>query len=147
VSNSRSTFRLALTLPFLGLAALAACLGLDTDPGFQLQQSVVATGRALPQMASAQGHSGTAAVTGQIVGRLPCDDITGDVREEGAGLRVILVMVSGVNGCNGTIPTTFSYVANIFGVQPGQRGIIVEHRFEGTNGQAGVVLDTVVTVN
>lgn len=146
MSNSRSPLRLLPPLPILTLALLAACLGLDTDPGFQIQQSVVATGRALPQMASAQGYTGTAAVTGRIVGRLPCDNITGDVRTEGSNLRVVLVMVSGVNGCNGIVPTTFSYVANVLGVEPGPRGIIVEHRFEGVEGQAGVVLDTVVDV-
>jgi len=80
------------------------------------------------------------------VGRLPCDDITGDVRSEGSSLRIILVMVSGVNGCNGQVPTTFSYIANVLGVAPGPRGIIVEHRFEGVDGPAGVVLDTVVDI-
>lgn len=147
MSNSRSRFRFpVLPLPVLALAVLAACLGLDTDPGFQIQQSVVATGRALPQTASAQGHSGTAAITGRIVGRLPCDYITGDVHTEGSDLRIVLVMVSGVNGCNGVVPTTFSYVANVLGIAPGARGIIVEHRFQGLDGPAGVVLDTVVDV-
>lgn len=146
MSHSRPPFPVLLSLPVLAAVVLAACLGLDTDPGFQIQQSVVATGRALPQTASAQGHSGTAAITGRIVGRLPCDNITGDVRSEGSNLRIVLVMVSGVNGCNGAIPTTFSYVANVLGVESGPRGIIVEHRFEGVDGPAGVVLDTVVDI-
>lgn len=146
VPHPGSRFPLLLSLPVLAVAALAACFGLDTDLGFQIQQSVVATGRALPQTASAQGRSGTAAITGRIVGNLPCDDISGEVRSEGSDLRVILVMVSGVNGCNGAIPTTFSYVANVLGVESGPRGIIVEHRFEGVDGQAGVVLDTVVDI-
>lgn len=146
MSHSRSPFRPLPAFPILALIVLAGCLGLDTDPGFEIRQSVVATGRALPQMASAQGHTRTAAVTGQIVGRLPCDNITGDVRSEGSNLRITLVMVTGVNGCNGVVPTTFSYVANVLGVDPGPRGIIVEHRFEGIDGPAGVVLDTVVNV-
>lgn len=146
MSHSRSRRALPPALPLLALVPLAACLGLDTDPGFEIRQSVVASGRALPQMATAQGYTGTAAVTGRIVGRLPCDNITGDVHSEGSSLRIVLVMVSGVNGCNGQVPTTFSYVANVLGVEPGPRGIIVEHRFEGVDGPAGVVLDTVVTV-
>lgn len=132
--------------PLAALAIVTGCLGLDTGPGFQILQSVVATGRALPQQASAQGNTGSASISGRIVGRLPCDNITGDVHKEGDALRITVVMVSGVNGCNGVIPTTFSYVANVLGVDPGARKIIVEHRFEGTDGQAGVVLDTIVTV-
>lgn len=146
MSHSRPRFPLLLSLPVLAAVLLAACLGLDTDPSFQIHQSVVATGRALPQTASAQGNSGTASITGRIVGRLPCDNITGDVRSEGSNLRIVLVMVSGVNGCNGAIPTTFSYVANVLGVESGPHGIIVEHRFEGVDGPAGVVLDTVVDI-
>jgi len=146
VSHDRSPFRVVPLLRLLGVAVWAGCLGLDAGPGFQIQQSVVAAGRALPQKASARGNSNSASISGQIVGRLPCDNITGDVHEEGQDLRIVLIMVSGVNGCNGAIPTTFSYVANVFGLKPGPRGIIVEHHFQGTDGQEGVVLDTVVTI-
>lgn len=131
----------------LGLVAVAGCLGLDTDPGFQILQSVVATGEALPQTASARGNAGSASVTGVIVGQLPCDTVDGDVEERGPDLFLTIVMVSGVQGCSGVTPTTFSYAANVLGLDPGARGIIVEHQFRGTDGQAGVVLDTVVIVN
>lgn len=131
----------------LGLAAVAGCLGLDTGPGFQIFQSVVASGEALPQSATARGNAGSATVSGVIVGQLPCDTISGDVEESGDDLFLTIVMISGEQGCHGVTPTTFSYAANVLGLDPGARGIIVEHQFRGTDGQTAVVLDTVVTVN
>ena len=146
VRNTRACFAAAAV--FL-LAGTAACIdfGLGLDPTVGgLLQSVVREGEALPEFARAAGGSGTMRVSGQIVGRLSCDYIDSDLEESGGDLRLTLTIISGRQGCNSLQPTTISYLANIFNLDPGPTGIVVEHRYEGVDGVAGKRLDTVVDV-
>lgn len=128
------------------LVLLAGCLSLDTGPGLSIDSSVVAAGEALLEQATATASSTSVVVSGRIVGRLPCDNVDGRISESGDELRLIVVLESGVNACNGIPPTTFSYVANIVNVERGSLSVVVEHRFRGTDGVNRVVLNTVVDV-
>ena len=131
------------------LAGTAGCIdfGLGLDPTVGgLLQSVVREGEALPEFARASGGSGTMRVSGQIVGRLACDYIDSELEESGGDLKLTLTIISGRQGCNSLQPTTISYLANIFNLDPGPTGIVVEHRYEGVDGVAGKRLDTVVDV-
>lgn len=131
---------------FLGVVLTTGCLGLETGPGFGLLQSLVATGEALPEVTRAAGGTAAATVSGQIVGKLPCDEVNGEVQENGKNLRIIITLRADRQFCNGQAPTTWSYIANIVNLDPGDRGIIVEYRFRGVDGNEGVRLDTVVVV-
>ena len=131
---------------FLGVVLTTGCLGLDTGPGFNLIQSIVATGEARPEVARAAGGPSTATVSGQIVGKLPCDEVDGELKEKGSTIRVIITVRADRQACNGLAPTTWSYVANILNLSAGSRGIIVEHRFRGVDGTPGVRLDTVIVI-
>ena len=131
------------------LAGTTGCfdLGLGLSPTVGgLLQSVVREGEALPEFARAAGGSGTMHVSGQIVGRLRCDFIDSELEASGADLELTLTIISGRQGCNSRTPTTISYVANIFNLDPGPTGIVVEHRYEGVDGVPGKRLDDVVTV-
>ncbi len=128
------------------LLLCTGCLSLDTGPGVAIDSSVVATGEALLEQATATASSTSVVVSGRIVGRLPCDNIDGRISESGDELRLIVVLESGVNACNGIPPTTFSYVANIVNVERGSLSVVVEHRFKGTDGVNRVVLNTIVDV-
>ena len=131
------------------LAGTTGCIdfGLGLAPSVGgLLQSVVREGEALPEFARAAGGSGTMRVSGQIVGRLKCDYIDSDLEESGGGLKLTLTVISGRQGCNSLTPTTISYLANIFNLDPGPMGIVVEHRYEGVDGVPGKRLDDVVTV-
>ncbi len=125
---------------------LTGCLSLDTGPGLSIRSSVTAAGEARLEQATATGISNSVVVSGRIVGRLPCDNVGGRISESGDELRLIVVLESGVNSCNGIPPTTFSYVASIVNVAQGSLSVVVEHRFRGTDGVNRVVLDTVVDV-
>ncbi|MGH7539503.1 MAG: hypothetical protein ACRELC_00730 [Gemmatimonadota bacterium] len=127
-------------------ALLGGCFGLDTGPALQLQKSVAAVNEALPTTASAAGGTARVTVSGRIVGKLPCDLLDGDVQESSTEIRLILKLVADQNHCAGRPPTTWSYVANILELEAGTRTLIVEHRFQGVDGQAGIVLDTVLVV-
>lgn len=128
------------------LATAAGCFSLDTDPGLRVQQSIAATAEALPAVAHATAGSGTVAVSGRIVGKLPCDLIDGDLAESSDRLHLTITVVADRNRCPGRPPTTWTYVANIVNLEPGPRTVVVEHRFQGVAGQGGVVLETVVDV-
>lgn len=131
---------------FTGVVLTTSCLGLDTGPGFSLVQSIVATGEARPEVARAAGGLSTATVSGQIVGKLPCDEVNGELNQEGSTIRVIITVRADRQVCNGRAPTTWSYLANILNLDRGNQGIIVEHRFRGVDGTPGVRLDTVVVI-
>ncbi|MFV1987029.1 MAG: hypothetical protein ACC682_07095 [Gemmatimonadota bacterium] len=125
----------------------AGCLlNLDTGPGFGILQSVVAMGEALPESSRAAGGTAAATVSGQIVGKLPCDEVNGEVEEDGDELRVIITLRADRQVCSGLAPTTFSYIANLLNVEAGDRTIIVEHRYVGVDGVDGVRLDTIIVV-
>ena len=129
------------------MATFGGCLlDLDTGPGFGILQSVVATGEALPESVLASGGTAAATVSGQIVGKLPCDEVLGDVKENGNALRVVITLRADRQVCNGVAPTTFSYIANLLNLDPGERPITVEHRYIGVDGVEGVRLDTAVVV-
>jgi len=110
------------------------------------QQSVVGRGEALPEFSVARGISGGLIVTGQIVGRLPCDLVTGEVKERGDDLEVTVTLIANRSACLGSVPTTWSYLVNVLNVPPGLHGLRVDYKFEGLEGIAGVRLDTLVTV-
>lgn len=137
-------FSRAWTLPALVL--IASCFSLDTDVALQIQQTVAATGEALPTLASASAGRRSVAISGRIVGRLPCDVIEGDIEESGTRLRITVTVVADRNHCPGRPPTTWSYVANVLAVESGQHAVVVEHRYQGVDGPAGVVLDTLLDV-
>lgn len=127
--------------------ALGGCLSLDTGPGLHIMQTVAASGRALETTSHARGGNGTVVVSGRIVGKLPCDVVGGDLEEVGGGDLRLTIRLEADRGCNGVPPTTWTYLANIVNVEPGSRGVRVEHRFVGIEGHEGVVLDTLVQVN
>lgn len=129
-----------------GLALFAGCIGLDTDPAMQLLQSVVAEGEALDEFARAAGGNAAATVSGQIVGKLPCDEVRGDLSDSGNNTRLVITLRADRNACNGVQPTTWSYIANILNLPAGSREFIVEHRYRGIDGAEGIVLDTLIVV-
>jgi len=139
---------MTLTMAPVAVAILSTgcLLNLDTGPGFGILQSVVATGEALPEITAAAGGTAAATVSGRIVGKLPCDEVSGEVEEEGDALRVIITLRADRQVCSGVAPTTFSYIANLLNVESGSRSIIVEHRYMGVDGVDGVRLDTIVVV-
>jgi hypothetical protein len=126
--------------------ALGSCLSLDTGPGLHISQTVAAAGEALATTSNARGGNGAVVVSGRIVGKLPCDVVGGDLEESGGDLR-LTIRLEADRGCNGVPPTTWTYLANIVNVEPGSRGVRVEHRFVGIDGEEGVMLDTLVQVN
>jgi len=131
----------------VGMTVLTGCLlDLDTGPGFGLLQSVVATAQALPEEVRASGGTATATVSGQIVGKLPCDEVLGEVKEDGSALRVTITLRADRQVCNGIAPTTFSFIANLLNLDPGERPLRVEYRYVGLDGNNGVRLDTAVVV-
>ena len=140
--------RIRLAAAVIGTTiSLSGCLlGLDTGVGFGINQSVVAIGEALPEEASAVGGVSQATVSGRIVGKLPCDEVRGEADEQGNRIRVIITLRADRNFCSGAAPTTFTFVANLLNVDPGDRQIVVEYRYVGVDGDAGVRLDTVVVV-
>ncbi len=134
---------LVLLLGALG----SGCLGLDLSPSVGgVLQSVIVEGEALPETSVAVGGNAAMRVTGLIVGVLKCDSVTGEVREKNGNLRVTITVTTGRRGCNSRRPTTLSYAANILNIEPGLKGIVVEHRYEGFDSVAGVRLDTLVTI-
>lgn len=143
-----STLRARLFLLLGILLPVGSCVfGLDTKPGMTVQQSIVATGEALSGNVRAVGGNGSVVVSGRIIGKLPCDVVRGGLKEVGGGNLEVTITLEATRACPGNPPTSFNYLANIVAVQPGSRSVVVEHRFVGTEGQAGVVLDTTVTVN
>ncbi len=141
--------RTTLTRPLLCLGSAflaAACFGLGPGPGLISEQAVVREGEALPEFSVAQGLGGTILVTGQIVGRLRCDGIVGELKERGDDLELTVTLIADQSACPGAVPTTWSYVFNIISVKPGPHGITVDYKFQGFDGVAGVRLDTLVTV-
>jgi len=131
------------------LSGLSGCLnlGIGLSPTLgSMHQSVVSEGSALPEFARASGGTGSVRVSGQIVGRLRCDYLSPDLREVDGGLKLVVTIVSGRNGCNSLTPSTLSYVASIYNVDPGSWSILVEHRYEGVGGIPGRRLHEVVTV-
>ena len=142
------TFR-ARSFVILGvvLLPLAGCFGLDTNPGLTVQRSVFAAGEALSGNVTAIGGTRAMVVSGRIIGKLPCDAVLGDLKVVGGGDLELTITLEATRACPGNPPTSFNYLANILNVKSGTRSVLVEHRFVGTDGQAGVVLDTAVTVN
>lgn len=137
-----------IAIPGAVLLTLAGCIfGLDIKAALTVNQSVFAAGEALSGSVSALGGNGTVLVTGRMIGKLPCDVIVGDLRETGGGNLELTMTLEATRACPGNPPTSFDYLANIVSVEPGEHSVRVEHRFVGTDGHAGVVLDTVVTVN
>lgn len=131
-----------------GLIPLLAsgCLGLDTGPTFSLLQSVVSEGEALPEFSRAAGGTAALTVSGQIVGKLPCDEVRGEIKDNGGDIEFTVTMISDRQFCNGRTPTTFSWIANVLNLDSGQQPVRVRYRYQGTDGIPGVVLDTVVAV-
>ena len=132
------------------LFGMSACLnlGVAVSPTVgNMLTSVVIEGSALPEFARAAGGPGSMRVSGQIVGRLRCDYLSSDLREVDGGLELAVTIVSGRQGCNSQTPTTMSYVANIYNVEPGSWSILVEHRYDGVSGVPGERLYDIVTVN
>lgn len=139
--------RFVVMLGAVVLSLIGCVFGLDTKPGLMLDQTVFAAGEALAGSVRAAGGTGTVVVSGRIIGKLPCDGLVGDLKEVGGGDLELTITLEATRACPGTPPTSFNYLANIVAVEPGERSIEVEHRFVGTDGVGGVVLDTVVTVN
>lgn len=132
------------------LLGLSGCLnlGIGVDPTVgNMLTSVVSEGSALPEFARAAGGPGSMRVSGQIVGRLRCDYLSSDLRKVDGGLELAVTVVSGRQGCNSLTPSTLSYVANIYNMEPGSWSILVEHRYEGVAGIPGERLYDIVTVN
>ena len=146
IRNPRARFTVGALL-LLGGTTGCLDLGLGLSPTVGgLLKSVVREGEALPEFARAAGGSGTMRVSGQIVGRLRCDYIDSDLEVSDGKLKLTLTVISGRQGCNSLTPTTISYLANIFNLDPGPTGIVVEHRYEGVDGVPGKRLDDVITV-
>lgn len=142
--------RLLTPLHLLAIALccvpLGACLGLDTGPGLTFDQDIVAEGEALADFVRAQGNTAAIAISGRIVGKLPCDQLAVDVEERGSTIDFTVTLDADRNACNGIAPTTWAYVANVVNLDPGEKNVQVLYRFRGTDGVAGVRLDTTVTV-
>ncbi len=109
-------------------------------------KSVVVEGEALPEFSRVSVGYNTARVSGQIVGRLRCDTLNGKVKQRRDNIEIVITLVSGYQGCPGRVPTTLSYMANVFNLKPGATNVVVKHQFEGTDGISGVRLDTLITV-
>ena len=132
------------------VSGIPGCIdfGLGVDPTVgSLFTSVVQEGSALPEFANARGGPGSLRVSGQIVGRLKCDSLSPDLRRVEGGLELAITIVSGRQGCNSLTPTTMSYLANIYNVEPGSYSLRVEHRYDGVDGSPGERLYQTVTVN
>lgn len=143
----RSTFPTRLVPPCIGLLLLATgCLGLEPGPTVSILQSVLIEGEARPEFAQATGRSAGLTVSGQIVGKLPCDEVRAELEEDDDELEVTIRVVADRQFCNGLAPTTWSYVVNILNLPPGQTGVLVRYAFQGTDGVPGVRLDTAVVV-
>lgn len=125
---------------------VTACFGLGVEPAVSVMKSVVVEGEALPEFSRVSVGYNTARVSGQIVGRLRCDTLDGEVKQRGDNIEIVITVVSGYQGCPGRVPTTLSYMANVFNLKPGPASVVVKHRFEGTDGVSGVRLDTLITV-
>ena len=138
-------FLYVFTLPVIALG-ITACLGLGVDPAVSVSKSVVAEGEALPEFSRVSVGYNTARVSGQIVGRLRCDTLNGKVKQRRDNIEIVITLVSGYQGCPGRVPTTLSYMANVFNLKPGPTSVVVKHRFEGLDGVSGVRLDTLITV-
>ena len=140
--------KLLFCAPMVAVVAMGvtACLGLGIDPAISVVKSVVAEGEALPAFSRVSSSLGTVRASGHIVGRLRCDTVDGEVKEKEDHIRIVITLISGQQGCPGRVPTTLSYIANIFNLKPGRTGVIVEHHFEGTDGVPGVRLDTLITI-
>lgn len=123
-----------------------ACLGLGVSPAISVVKSVVVEGEALPEFSRVSVGYNTARVSGQIVGRLRCDTLDGEVKQREDHIEIVINLTSGQQGCPGRVPTTLSYMANVFNLRPGPTGVVVKHRFEGTDGVSGIRLDTLITV-
>lgn len=147
VRNRRARYAIGVVCILLGLSGCLN-LGIGLSPAVgKIYTSVVGEGSALPEFARASGGPGSVRVSGQIVGRLRCDYVTPDLREVDGGLELAITIVSGRQGCNSLTPSTLSYLANIYNVEPGSWSILVEHRYEGVDGTPGERLYDVVTVN
>ena len=151
VRIKRARFRLGIACVLVGIILIpSGCLdlGLDLSPAVgTMLSSVVREGEALPEFARAAGGPGSMRVSGQIVGRLRCDYLENDLREVEGGLELVVTIVSGRQGCNSRVPSTLSYVANIYNVKPGSWSILVEHRYKGVEGVPGERLYDIITVN
>lgn len=145
--NKQTRYAVGVVCALLGMSGcLNLGIGLDPTVGNMLA-SVVSEGEALPEFARAAGGPGTMRVSGQIVGRLRCDYVSPDLREVDGGLELTVTIVSGRQGCNSLTPTTLSYVANIYNVEPGSWSILVEHHYDGVDGRPGERHYSVVTVH
>lgn len=138
-------FLYVFTLSVIALG-ITACLGLGVDPAVSIMKSVVVEGEALPEFSRVSVGYNTARVSGQIVGRLRCDTLNGKVKQRRDNIEIVITLVSGYQGCPGRVPTTLSYMANVFNLKPGATNVVVKHQFEGTDGISGVRLDTLITV-
>ena len=138
-------FLYVFTLSVIALG-ITACLGLGVDPAVSIMKSVVVEGEALPEFSRVSVGYNTARVSGQIVGRLRCDTLNGKVKQRRDNIEIVITLVSGYQGCPGRVPTTLSYMANVFNLKPGPTSVVVKHRFEGLDGVSGVRLDTLITV-
>jgi len=138
-------FLYVFTLSVIALG-ITACLGLGVDPAVSVMKSVVVEGEALPEFSRVSVGYNTARVSGQIVGRLRCDTLDGEVKQRADNIEIVITVVSGFQGCPGRVPTTLSYIANVFNLKPGPTSVVVKHRFEGIAGVSGVRLDTLITV-
>ena len=138
-------FFVVFTISVIALG-ITACLGLGVDPAVSVTKSVVVEGEALPEFSRVSVGYNTARVSGQIVGRLRCDTLDGEVKQPADNIEIIIPEVSGSQGCPGRVPTTLSYMANVFNLKPGPTSVVVKHRFEGLDGVSGVRLDTLITV-
>lgn len=128
--------------------SLSGCLlNLGDGVGFSIIQSVAGTGEALEESVFAAGGGARVTVSGTIVGKLPCDEVRGEVKESGQRLNVTITLRADRQFCNGLTPTSFRYVANLLNVGAGDRQIVVDHRYVGADGTEGTRLDTVVVVN
>ena len=125
---------------------LSACFSLDTGPGVLTQQSVITEGEALDEFSVARGLTGGLIVSGQIVGRLRCDLVKGEVDERDDDVFITVRLIADRSACLGAVPTTWSYVVNVINIDPGQWGVRVDYKYQGFEGIEGVRLDTVVTV-
>lgn len=147
VGNRQARHAIGVVCILLGLSGCLN-LGIGLSPAVgKIYTSVVDEGSALPEFARASGGPGSVRVSGQIVGRLRCDYVSPELREVDRGLELAITIVSGRQGCNSLTPTTLSYLANIYNVEPGSWSILVEHRYEGVDGTPGERLYDVVTVN
>ncbi len=129
-------------------ASLSGCLlGLGSGVGFSINQTVSGTGVAQPENVVASGGAARITVSGTIVGKLPCDEIGGEVKESGRRVDLTITVRADRQFCNAVTPTSFQYVANLLNVGAGDRQLVVNHRYVGVDGTEGTRLDTVVVVN